>query len=200
MLSLVWLAIRKCSEINLFKIEILTPFKLLIFSPLPLFSALSFQILCALCNILLKISFYASPYKWALLCYTSLSYALPVLIMSPLVDSVAKYPRYLKQDTWEHKNSMKKVKWSKKKCFHTQGWLAFYWFFFFHQGKLFLKPPVYHNLSVQLKNYQAELYHIKSYCCGYIASEQQEPFHHFMLWALSTEPLQVLLLEARYEL
>lgn len=115
MLSLVWLAIRKCSEINLFKIEILTPFKLLIFSPLPLSSALSFQILCALCNILLKISFYDSPYKWALLCYTSLSYALPVLIMSPLVDSVAKYPRYLKQDTWEHKNSVQKVKWSKKK-------------------------------------------------------------------------------------
>lgn len=79
------------------------------FSPLPLFSVLSFQILCALHNIL-KVSFYDSPWKLALHCYTSLSYILPVLIMSPLVDSVAKYPRYFKQDTGEHKNSMKKVK------------------------------------------------------------------------------------------
>lgn len=141
MLSLVWLAIRKCSEINLFKIEILTPFKLLIFSPLPLSSALSFQILCALCNILLKISFYDSPYKWALLCYTSLSYALPVLIMSPLVDSVAKYPRYLKQDTWEHKNSVQKVKWSKKKMFSYPSMIGFLLIFFFPSRKIIFKAP-----------------------------------------------------------
>jgi len=55
---------------------------------------------------------------------------------------------------------------------------------------LILKPPIYHCLSVQLKNYQAELYHIKSYCYGYIASEQQEWFHCSTLWALSTEPPQ----------
>lgn len=152
--SVVWLAIFKCSEINLFKTEVLIPCNLVIFSPLPLFSVLSFPILCALHSIL-KISFYYSPWKLALHCYTSLSYVLPVLIMSPLVDSVAKYPRYLKQDTWEHKNSMKKkkkkskMKW--KKCFHTQVWLAFYWFFF-PSRKIIFNALVYCHLSVELKN------------------------------------------------
>lgn len=122
--SLAWvgLEIAECSGINLFQMVTLESCNFLIFSPLPLSSALLFPILSAQCNIPLKISFYDSTYKWAQLCYISLSYVLLVLIISPRVGSIAKYPRYLKQGTWEHKNSVgkKKAKRSEIKCFHIQ--------------------------------------------------------------------------------
>lgn len=197
MLSLVWLAILECPEINLFKIEILTPCNLLIFSPLPLFSALSFQILCALHNVLLKIYFYDSPYKWVLLCYPSLSYTLLVLIMSPLVNSVAKYPRYLKQDRWEHKNSMEKVKWSERKCFHTQVWLAFYWFF--PSRKIMFKAPCLLSFISSVKK-----------LASWVIPHKELLLWVYCLWAAGTissvhavssvyRASAVLLLEACYE-
>lgn len=182
MLSLVWPAILECSEINFFQIEMLTPCNLFIFSPLPL----SFHILSAPGNIILNISFYDSPCKWARLCYTSLSYALLVYsLCHPLWIVLQNI-----QDTWTKTLGNIKSKMKQNKMLSYPSMICFLLIFFFsfppsNQGKFFLKPPAYRYLAVQLINYQAELQHIQSYCCGSLGSEGQKMFQELQLWAVS---------------